>query len=280
MVDLEELKTLTGLDFKSISSAGSSQWAEFYRLETPTQSLFLKQNSGGADNELEAWMLQKLRDAGMPTPEIVFCDTQCLIMEYVEGNTHLSGSAEMHAARLLAELHSHTDQSFGLEKPTVIGSLEQPNDRSESWAEFFGRQRLVYSADKAFQENRIDAQMRSRIEKLAENIEDFLTGEEKPSLVHGDMWGGNLIASGNEVKALIDPAIYYAEAETELAFATLFGCFGRDFFDAYNEIRPIKPGFFETRRYLYNIYPLLVHVRLFGRSYLAQLDSCLMALGV
>lgn len=280
--DINRINSLSGKKFKLTSAGEQGKWTDFYMLEnTGGKNFIMKYSSQGeTDTKLEAWMLQKLANAGMPIPEIVYYDNRHLIMEYIEGSTHLSAKEQVHAAQLMAELHSYTNEYYGLDRSTVIGALAQPNNKEKNWAIFFGEHRLIYSADKAVAENQLDKSMYKRICKLAENIEDYLTGEETPSLVHGDMWGGNLIANDGKVKALIDPAIYYADAETELAFAALFGHFDQNFFDAYNEIRPIKPGFFEIRRYLYNVYPLLVHVRLFGSSYLSRLDNHLKTLGI
>jgi len=102
---------------------------------------------------------------------------------------------------------------------------------------------------------------------------------ERPSLIHGDMWGGNVLCRNGAVAGFVDPAIYYADAEIELAFSTLFSTFGDAFFSRYRELRDIRPGFFETRVPLYNLYPLLVHVRLFGGGYVAQVERTLTRFG-
>jgi fructosamine-3-kinase len=279
--DIDKLSALCGVNFTKMAPAGSGLGVKIYHLETAEKErFFVKHNiSGTARPELEGWMLRQLENAGMPIPQILYCDEDYLILEFVEGSTSLSGEAQIHAARLMAELHKTTGSRYGLEKDTVIGALEQPNQQTENWADFFRQWRLVYSAERAYEEGQLDLGTFERIEKRAGNLEDFLTGEEKPCLVHGDMWGGNLIAQGGKVKAFIDPAIYYASHETELAFAGLFGCFGQGFYYAYNEILPIAPGFFETRMHLYNLYPLLVHVRLFGRAYLPKTEASLRMLG-
>ena len=98
-------------------------------------------------------------------------------------------------------------------------------------------------------------------------------------MIHGDLWGGNVLCGSNGLSGFIDPAIYYADPEIELAFMTLFGTVGDRFFRRYGEYHAIRPGFFEIRRDLYNLYPLLVHVRLFGGGYLGQVQSILRRLG-
>ena len=94
------------------------------------------------------------------------------------------------------------------------------------------------------------------------------------------MWAGNVLVNQGRVTGFVDPAIYFGDPEVELAFSTLFGTFGDSFFARYGELRPLKPGFFEERRDLYNLYPLLVHVRLFGGSYVSRVESVLNKFGV
>jgi len=101
----------------------------------------------------------------------------------------------------------------------------------------------------------------------------------KPSLIHGDAWTGNILALNDQIIGFLDPAIYFADAEIELAFTTLFGTFGDSFFGRYEEIRPIEPGFLEARLDIYNLYPLLVHVRLFGGSYVSSVERVLKRFG-
>ena len=109
---------------------------------------------------------------------------------------------------------------------------------------------------------------------------DLLEEPEHPSLIHGDMWGGNILAESGRITGFLDPAIYFAHAEIELAFSTLFGTFGESFFRRYDEIRPIRPGFFEVRKDIYNLWHLLTHVRLFGAGYLPGIERVLSRHGV
>lgn len=116
----------------------------------------------------------------------------------------------------------------------------------------------------------------ARLERFCEiKLDTYIEEPARPSLVHGDMWGGNILVHDGRIAAFIDPAIYHADAEVELAFATLFGTYGDPFFRRYNEHRPIRPGFFEVRRDIYNLYPLLTHSFYFGGQYPAQVDGVL-----
>ena len=118
-----------------------------------------------------------------------------------------------------------------------------------------------------------------RIDRLAGTLDEHIPEPEAASLIHGDVWGGNVVSDNGGIAAFLDPAIYHADPEIELAFITLFGTFGESFFERYGEILPIQDGFFESRRDLYNLYPLLVHVRLFGGGYLGAVQSTLERFG-
>ncbi len=126
---------------------------------------------------------------------------------------------------------------------------------------------------------RLPKRLMGRLEALAGRLERWLEEPEHPSLIHGDVWTGNVLCRRGRVAGFVDPAIYYAHAEIELAFSTLFGTFSGTFFARYGEIRPLRPGFFEERLDLYNLYPLLVHVRLFGGSYAASVERTLKRFG-
>ena len=119
-----------------------------------------------------------------------------------------------------------------------------------------------------------------RLERLASRLDSLLAEPEAASLLHGDLWAGNLLYGAEQVAAFIDPAIYFGHPEVELAYTTLFGGFGEPFYAAYAEARGIAPGFFEERADLYNLYPLLVHVQLFGSGYLAPIERTLQRHGL
>ena len=119
----------------------------------------------------------------------------------------------------------------------------------------------------------------TRLERFSSRLDRWLHEPEYPSLIHGDVWTTNVLADDEQITGFIDPAVYYADPEVELAFTTLFGTFGDAFFARYQDFRPIRPGFFEERRDIYNLYPLLVHTRLFGGSYVHSVDSVLRRFG-
>jgi fructosamine-3-kinase len=232
--------------------------------------------------DIEAYMLSELeRLSELPVPHVHYADASLLVMDYIETDGGgITRSVERHAGALIAELHAVKRDRFGYERDTLIGPLHQPNPQSDRWVPFFRDHRLLYMARQAHEEGALPSRMLARIERFAEQIENYLGEPAHPSLLHGDLWTGNVLVRGGKIAGFVDPAIYCGHPEIELAFATLFGTFGAAFFAAYEERLPLEPGFHEVRRDIYNLYPLLVHVRLFGSGYLARIDSTLAKLGL
>lgn len=229
---------------------------------------------------IEAYMLRHLAaNSALPVPAVLIGDDDLLVMEYVETAGALDGRAQEHAAELVAALHDVPGPSFGFERDTVIAVLPQPNPATERWIDFFRDQRLLHMARLALDAGRLPAATMARIERLAARLDEFLIEPAHPSLIHGDMWGGNVLVRDGRIAAFVDPAIYWADPEIELAFSTLFSTFTEPFFARYRELRPIADGFFEARRDLLNLYPLLVHVRLFGGGYLGSVERVLRRFG-
>ena len=168
---------------------------------------------------------------------------------------------------------------YGHERDTLIGALAQPNQPGGSWVSFFRDYRLLEMAKRAYEEGKLSSNVVSRIERLAADLPQFLPEPDRPALIHGDLWTNNILCKDGRVVGLIDPAIYFAHHEIELAYATLFNSLGEPFLRAYNAIRPIAPEFFETRRDIYNLYPLLSHVRHFGGGYVNSVDLTLQRFG-
>lgn len=232
-----------------------------------------KEGMEGGRLALEGFMLDHLRrHGGVPVPTVHHAQDRLLVMDFVDGGPP-TPAAETHAAELIAALHAVGADRYGFERDTLIGPLPQPNPPSDDWIAFFRDRRLMFMARAAFEEKAIDADMFATIERVAERLEDLIGTPSPPALIHGDLWDGNIRAVGTRITGFIDPAIYHADPEIELAFATLFGTFGETFFRRYQEIRPLRPGFFECRRDLYTLYPLLVHARLFGGGYVGQVAS-------
>lgn len=233
----------------------------------------VKQAGMGENLENEVRMLAYLRDhSDLPIPEVLGADADAIVMSYLPQDGQYDDSAQAHAGELIAALHSISAPRFGLDFDTQIGPLPQPNPWSDTWLPFFRRYRLIHMADLALQAGQLPVEMHTRMLAIADRLDRWLV-EPVPSLLHGDLWVGNVLAHQGRISGFVDPAIYYGDAEMDLALATLFGPFGKPFFDAYRSVRPLDPEFFTVRRDVYTLYPLLMHVRLVGAPYVAQLDG-------
>ncbi|KAA0215314.1 MAG: fructosamine kinase [Leptolyngbya sp. PLA3] len=227
----------------------------------------------------EGFMLGMLRErSAFPVPEVIACEPGLLAMEYIthEGGPDDAGREQL--ARLVADLHGIAGPGYGLDRHTLIGPLEQPNQWTDNWAAFYAEQRVRHFARHAHREGQLPAGLLTRCERLADRMGDLLGPGEGACLIHGDLWAGNVLWRGGLVAGIIDPAVYYAEREVELTFMELFGSFGDRFWSAYCEHRPLRDGFFEQRIHAYRVYPLLVHVSLFGDGYIdplvREIDAC------
>ncbi|MBP6732597.1 MAG: fructosamine kinase family protein [Chitinophagales bacterium] len=251
-----------------------------YRLNTTTGYFFIKINSASAYPgmfQAEADALKLLKQTNtVSVPEVLETGTcgnlAYLLLEYIEpGIADLHTPAEM--GRQLALLHKQTADSFGLHYDNYIGSLPQRNTQLGSWAEFFVEMRLRPQTELALAKGLLGKADVEDFESLYDKL-DSIFPTEKPALLHGDLWSGNYLVGSAGKPWFIDPAIYYGHREMDLAMTKLFGGFSSDFYNAYNETYPLQ-AWWLTRVDLCNLYPLLVHVNLFGGSYVGQLKDCL-----
>ncbi|MCC5936699.1 MAG: fructosamine kinase family protein [Lunatimonas sp.] len=166
----------------------------------------------------------------------------------------------------LAELHMATQVGFGLDHPNYISILPQPNEMHRDWTSFFIDERLEPMLQRAYFHQLITKEVLQKVRAIYPFLEGFFPSE-KSSLLHGDLWTGNIMRTTRGEPVLIDPAVYYGHREMDLAFSRLFGGFSDEFYETYNDIFPLEPGF-EERKDVYNLYPLLVHLNLFGTGYL------------
>jgi fructosamine-3-kinase len=175
----------------------------------------------------------------------------------------------------LAAMHRASARAYGLDHDNYIGATPQPNGWMPGWRDFFRERRLRFQANLARRNGLLPAERARRIERLLDRLDRWIDDAlVQPSLLHGDLWGGNLILGQCGGHVLIDPASYYCYREADLAFTTLFGGFPASFYRAYAAAWPLLPGW-QDRRDLYNLYHLLNHVNSFGESYGAELDATL-----
>jgi fructosamine-3-kinase len=231
--------------------------------------------------ELEAGMLRHLRaHSGLPVPEVIHADARLLVLERLPG-APLTPAAWEDCAALLAGLHEVTADAYGFETDTVNGTLRLPSPWTRSWTGFYRDHRLLVAAEAARGNGTLPEETHARVLRLTERLDGLLVEPARPSLVHGDVWAANVLAEGARVTGFLDPSACYADAELELAYMAFAG-FDRSFFDAYARRRPIAPGFWEGRRAVYQVYPMLLHIYYFparGGRFLAQLDAALRQVG-
>lgn len=230
---------------------------------------------------VEAKMLKHLKSASqLPVPKVLFQAKNLLVISYIpnKGKTEVELAASS-AAKHIASLHKNRPTKapayYGFETDTYIGPLPQTNTSSANWCKFFTEQRLLAMAQSCLNVTRFDAAFMSRIEALAKKLPDILPASPDSSLLHGDLWDGNMLFDGDRAVGFIDPAISYGHREMDLAFIDLMGNLGPTFIDAYHEHYPISEGYNEERKAIYQLWPLLVHVRLFGDGYIRSVDTIL-----
>lgn len=263
MKDLTELENILGRSCSLIMPLGGEG---IYLIGGGDEKFVLKHHSRAG---VEARMLRYLRPH-LNVPAVLWADEGSVVMEYLEDSGRVD---EREAAAALASLHAVTQKDFGLDFDTTIGPHDQPNTPDTSWIAFYRDQRILSMARRCHEKGRFDSRMLGRIDRLARRFESLLF-EPKPSLLHGDIWGGNVIGCDKGV-CFIDPAVYFGHNEVELAFIRMFHTFGKHFFDVYHTLNPIEEGFFEVRQYLYQLYPVLVHVNSFGEGYMGMLERIL-----
>ncbi len=191
-----------------------------------------------------------------------------LILEYLGLGPPRRGSEER-LGEQLAALHQTTAQQYGWFRDNTIGSTPQPNPRESNWPAFFARHRLGFQLDLA-ERSGLDRRTLDAGRDLAQRLPALFTDYRPvPSLLHGDLWGGNVGYDAEGAPVLFDPAVYYGDRETDIAMTELFGGFGPAFYDAYRAAWPLDAGY-AARRDLYRLYHVLNHYNLFGGGYGAQ----------
>lgn len=224
---------------------------------------------GGVATGTEAAMLRAIANAGVPAPGIEGEFAGVLLLEHIPNDGVMSARAWASVGAAAARLHAVTAERYGWPVDYALGTVGLDNRQRSDWPAFWGEQRLAATASV------LDKPWRERVECLAARLPDLLPAAPPPALLHGDLWGGNILVRDGALAALIDPACYHGHAEVDLAMLALFDSPPEAFDEAYGAL---EPGW-RMRRPLYQLFPALVHLRLFGASYAPMVDRLLTAAG-
>jgi fructosamine-3-kinase len=264
----------TGVKFSTLSPISVSGGCinQAYQLQDKNQNYFVKTNKSSLISMFEAEAaglreIAKTEAIRVPKP-ICFGtsgNTSYLVLEQID----MSGIGDMElAGRQLAQMHRKIGGGFGWHMDNTIGSTHQPNNLSTDWVEFWREARLGYQLKLATQLG-YAGRLRDSGEKLLELLPQLITHHPQPSLLHGDLWGGNISFTRDGAPVIFDPAVYYGDREADIAMTELFGGFSSAFYSAYNETWPLDSGY-TGRKTLYNLYHVLNHLNIFGGGYASQ----------
>ena len=277
---LERLKQLN-LGIDSIVPIKGGDINDAFRLESFDKKYFLKVNSTNNFPHLfkkEARALEAIKKTKtFSVPKVVNVgeagkDFQYLLLEWMETSTPTVVNWE-NLGKNLAKLHQNTSKQFGWSEDNYIAIVVQPNSLTDSWSEFYAKNRIMPMMKLLQNKQLINSKQIKSAENLCKQLNSIFP-EEKPALLHGDFWNGNILANKKGEFSVIDPAIYYGHREMDLAIAKLFGGFDDVFFDAYHENNPLVPNF-EERLPIAQLFPLLIHAYLFEGYYVKDVQTIL-----
>ncbi|MGM0505560.1 MAG: fructosamine kinase family protein [Bacteroidota bacterium] len=278
----QRLERTLGHHIQSFTPVHGGDIHQALRLDTPEGPLFLKWSQSPLPSifEREASGLQYLREAVHPAriPTVhAWANPDenrpgYLLLDFLETIPfHEKGMESL--GETIAQLHGNTRKRFGLAEDNFIGTLAQSNRDSDDWIRFFREERIEPQIKLALNSGRLRNADRDAWNRIAAKLENLLPPSQ-PSLLHGDLWSGNVLCCRDGTPALIDPAVYYGNPEIEIAFTKLFGGFSDTFYRSYFSVRPEEPGF-QERIPIYQLYPLLVHTNLFGGHYVQRVQQIL-----
>jgi fructosamine-3-kinase len=224
---------------------------------------------GGPAPRTEAAMLNAIAASGAPAPAVLAVSAKALVIEVVPASGSLN-RAWPSLGEAAATLHAAKGRSYGWAENYAFGAVAIVNNWEDRWPRFWAEHRLLTHCA------HISAALARRIEALAADLSNRLPAQPSLALLHGDLWGGNVLVANNRVSALIDPACYYGHAEVDIAMLKLFDTPSAAFYEAYGAS---EPGH-EERLVIYQLWPALVHLRLFGNSYRPLAERLLSAAGV
>ena len=251
--------------------------SEAWQVRITEETVFVKLSKGLLPGMLsaEAQGLHELAKSGaIRVPEVIRLTEDFLVLEFIPTAINPPSDFWSKLGRQLANLHAYSQKIPGFQQDNFIGRSPQKNHCNGNWKEFFWQRRLLPQWELAVQRG-----IPNTTKPLWQQLEILwpapLEGSStQASLLHGDLWSGNVLVSNNGEPVVIDPAVYYGDAEADLSLTYLFGGFSAAFYQAYHEIRPKSEGF-ARRQKVYQLYHLLNHFNLFGKSYTQSVESCL-----
>jgi len=278
MIDQTSLSDILNQEVTAVVHLMNGQIGEIYRVETVESRYLLKTSDPSDRLPIEARMLEDIYKYEIAVPQVLDASSEHLLMEYIEQTPVTPEAREYNAAKILAKLHSVTNESrmYGYWYDTTIGPFSQNNEQTQyNWTLFLGQMRIMPMARICYDKGLLPKTILSRLELLCRDLYKRIDMSRiTPSLIHGDLWSGNILFNIDGA-TLIDLALYFADREMELAFILMFDTFGDAFFQTYRKIHPLSVDFYDVKAPLYQIYPFLVHIALYGSSYLDGLEACL-----
>jgi len=276
------VQSIVGQPVLQLESIAGGCIGNAVRVQTETGSYFAKWGQGEVADTLaaEALGLATLASSAkiIRIPEVVGREayedgSTILALEWIDTAGPTDASWKRFGAGL-AEIHGRTASSYGFETDNFIGATPQKNGWVSSWPAFFRDRRLQYQAGLARSRGLWRAGWDKHLERLGSRLPELLPADPPASLLHGDMWRGNVLFDDDGRPVLIDPAVYHGHAEADLAMSGLFGALPGRFLDAYDSLRPPEAGR-DDRAEIYNLYHLINHLNLFGASYAPSVERVL-----
>ena len=284
---MEQLKTqlshVLDEEIETINFFTKGQIGEIYKVNTTTTSYILKTSQSSRALQTEANMLVDINKYKIRVPEVYDVSDKYLLMEYIETSKQAKCTQEIEAAKILSSLHTVNNDArmYGYYYDTTIGPFSQKNEQTQyNWTLFLGEMRIMPMARICYDKGYISKEIVERLALLCRDMYKRIDmAKIRPSLLHGDLWNGNILFNINGA-TLIDPALSFGDKEMDLAYILMFDTFGKTFFEHYQEVHTLSKDFYDVKVPLYQIYPLLVHVALYGGNYIQQLEHLLKRLKV
>lgn len=263
------------------SSVGGGCINECYRIESGDHRFFCKTNSAVKFPQLflkEMHGLELIARQGIiKVPKLIDCfeveDQQVLLLEWIQEGERTENFWKLFGEQLAA-MHQVSNDHFGLDEDNYMGSVPQPNQSSDEWCQFFVHQRLQPLIEACLPKYLLTAKHQRQFESVYTKLPSIFEKKQKPALVHGDLWSGNFMCNEKSEPVLIDTAVYFGYPSVDLGMSSLFGGFPSIFYEAYHYHSPF-PSNYKEQWEVCNLYPLLIHLYLFGNSYLSQIETTL-----